>query len=291
MSDEIASRFDEVPAETVQVSAPFNPFQDHAPSHVSAGAVAIESKRAAAEIQGRMIVAKQWPRDTAAAYARVMDACRRPGLAQAAIYSYRRGGGVVSGPSIRLAEEMARSWGNIEYGIQELSRRNGESEMEAYAWDLETNTRSTQKFTVRHLRDKKGGAQKLSDERDVYEITANMGARRLRARILAILPPELIDDAVAACEKTRNGGGGMSLQERIQKMVSAFSGIGVTPKMLAAHMGHAVDEANPDEVGELQGVFQSIRDNATTISDWFSAPKKIDEKADPFEKAAAGAPS
>ena len=41
--------------------------------------------------------------------------------------------------------------------LRELSRRAGESEMEAYAWDLETNTMSSQKFTVKHIRDTRAG--------------------------------------------------------------------------------------------------------------------------------------
>lgn len=296
MNDMVPTHWDETPGSQGEVISPpkttrpvtHNPFEAAAPEHVNAGTVAIEGKRAAAEIQGRMIVAKQWPRDTAVAYARAMQACQRPGLAEAAIYRYSRGQ-TVEGPSIRLAEELARCWGNIEYGLRELSRRDGESEMEAFAWDLETNTRSTQNFTVKHIRDKRGGGQALKEERDIYEITANMGARRLRSRILAILPPELIDGAVKQCRETIKSGGRVPLADRIAAMTGAFGQIGVTVEMIAGKVGHAVDQINPDELVDLRSVLQSIKDGQSSISDWFGAKKaEIAKDTDAFEKAAAG---
>ena len=139
-----------------------NPFARHLPDHLNAGAVAIESERAIAEAQGKLVIAKRYPRDQARAFTAIMDACKRPGLAEEACYSFPRGGQTVSGPSIRLAEMLAANWGNIDYGIRELSRKEGVSEMEAYCWDLETNTMSSQKFTVRHIRDTRGGGVKLT---------------------------------------------------------------------------------------------------------------------------------
>src|SRR3546814_1560898 len=138
-------------------------------SHVHAGTVAIESERAVAESQAKMLLAQKFPRDEAAAFAKAMAACQRPSLAAAAFYSYTRGGETISGPTIRLAEELARCWGRIEYGVRELSRRDGESEMQAYAIDLENLAWSTKNFAVRHVRDTRGGQKMLTDGRDVYE--------------------------------------------------------------------------------------------------------------------------
>ncbi|BBP90994.1 hypothetical protein BsIDN1_46120 [Bacillus safensis] len=42
----------------------------------------------------------------------------------------------------------------------------------AYAWDLETNTRQTKIFTVKHERKAKGAITKLNDPRDIYELVA-----------------------------------------------------------------------------------------------------------------------
>ena len=59
--------------------------------------------------------------------------------------------------------------GNIDYGIIELEQKDGKSEMMAYAWDLETNTRVTKIFGVEHKRDTRNGSYALTDSRDIYE--------------------------------------------------------------------------------------------------------------------------
>ena len=169
--------------------------------NVNQGTVAIEASRAIAEAQGKLVIAKRFPRDEIDAYAKVAQACQRPGIADKAFFAYPRGGSTVSGPTIRFAEELARCWGNVEYGIKELSQDDGRSEMQAYAWDLETNSMSMQNFTNPHIREEKGKSKLLTSQRDIYENNANMGARRLRSRILAILPTDLVDMAMAECKK------------------------------------------------------------------------------------------
>ncbi|MDT1904179.1 hypothetical protein FPK34_26285, partial [Acinetobacter baumannii] len=77
-----------------------------------------------------------------------------------------------------------------------LSSENGESTVEAFAWDVETNTRQTKVFQVPHIRYTRNGSKKLTDPRDIYELVANNGARRLRACILGVIPGDVIDDAV-----------------------------------------------------------------------------------------------
>ena len=97
---------------------------------------------------------------------------------------------VWSADLIRLAEELARCWGNIDYGLRELSRRAGESEMEAYAWDLETNTMSSQKFTVKHIREMEAaGMKKLvpatrSSKRHATATVRDGSARRSRIAVM-----------------------------------------------------------------------------------------------------------
>ena len=160
-----------------------NPFAVSAPQTQAMSTVQSDSQRAIAEVQAALVIAKQFPRNPIEAYDRVMNACQRPGLAQSAVYSYARGGTSVTGPSIRLAEMLAQNWGNIQYGIRELSSENGESTVEAFAWDVETNTRQTKVFQVPHIRYTRQGTKKLTDPRDIYELVANNGARRLRACI------------------------------------------------------------------------------------------------------------
>ena len=121
-------------------------------SKINQGTVAIETSRAITEAQGKLLLAKQFPRDYTHAYAKAMEACQRKGFAEKAFYSFPRGKETVTGVTIRFAEVLAACYGNMDYGIKELSHEEGRSEMQAYAWDLETNTVSTQKFTDEHIR-------------------------------------------------------------------------------------------------------------------------------------------
>lgn len=247
-----------------------NPFRgrDLSP-HVNAGAVAIESDRAIAEAQGKLVIAKRFPRDEARAYSAMMAACSRKALADAAIYAYPRAGQTISGPSIRLAEELARCWGNMSYGTRELSRKEGVSEMEAFAWDEETNVRSVQQFTVRHIRDTRSGGVKLTEERDIYELTANQAGRRLRARILAIIPHDIQQAAVDQCRKTVAGATDEPLSDRARKMVAAFAKFGATAEQIEAKIGHPIAQITPDDIADLTAIYTSLRDGQSKVGDWF----------------------
>lgn len=277
-----------------QLPAPVaNPFTRAQSEYIAPGAVAIESERAIAEAQGKLVIAKRFPRDPMKAWEAVRQACHRKGLAAEAFYSYPRGKQTITGPSIRLAEEMARCWGNVDYGLRELSNREGLSEMEAYAWDMETNTVSKQQFTVRHIRDKQDGSQVLTEQRDIYEITANMGARRMRARILAILPADLVDMAIIECRQTIEGSGSEPIADRVRKMIAAFSSVGVTATHIEERLGHGLTDTLPDELTTLQGIYRAIKDGESKASDWFGVKieqptvKQPDPKADAKPPAVA----
>src|SRR5690625_2689596 len=163
-----------------------------------------EAERSIQEVQAAMIIAKKFPRNTVEAMDRILNACTRESLANSALYSYPRGGQEVTGPSIRMAEALAQEWGNIQFGIRELSSENGVSTVEAFAWDVQTNTRQVKVFQVGHTRFARGKVNKLTDPRDIYEMVANYGARRLRACILGVIPGDVTEAAINQCELTRS---------------------------------------------------------------------------------------
>jgi hypothetical protein len=248
--------------------------------NINQGTVAIEASRAIAEAQGKLVIAKRFPRDEVQAYNRVAQACQRKGIAEKAFYSYNRGGGTVSGPTIRFAEELARCWGNIDYGIKELSQDEGKSEMQAYAWDLETNAQSVQNFTNPHIREVGGNAKVLTSQRDIYEINANMGARRLRSRILAILPTDLVDMAINECKKTLAGNNDEPLIDRVKKMIVAFGKIGVTQEQIEKRLGRKVDTMTIDDFTDYIGIYNAIKQGESKIAEWFEAEKVASDLTD-----------
>src|SRR5690625_4434260 len=72
------------------------------------------SSREMEEVKGQIFMARQFPRNVFQSEQRILDACKRPSLAQTAMYRYPRGSAVVEGPSIRLAEVLAQNWGNLD---------------------------------------------------------------------------------------------------------------------------------------------------------------------------------
>lgn len=243
--------------------------KDMTQADASTGLVQVDQARAIAEVQAGIVVAQMRPRDENGAYLRIIKSCKRKSLAEQATYAFPRGGKMVTGPSIRLAEEIARHWGNITYGLRELARKNGSSEIEAFAWDLETNTRVTRQFQMNHIRDTKQGPKAITDERDIYEYVASMGQRRVRACILEIIPGDIVDAAEAECKKTLEAGGGIPLEDRIRAMLTAFDGHGITQAMIEKRIGHPVKSIIPQELVTLQQVFQSIKDGVAKREAFF----------------------
>lgn len=233
------------------------------------GMIAVQQTRAQSEIQGMMVVAKRFPRDQMAAYNRIMKSCQRKALAEQAVYAYPRGGQTVTGPSIRLAEALAQNWGNLDFGVLELEQRDGESVMMAYCLDLETNVRQAKTFVVKHERDTKQGRKTLTDNRDIYEMVANQGARRVRACILGVIPGDIVDGALDECDKTLKGQTKEPLVDRVRAMASAFDALGVNQEMLEGRLAHKLESCIEPELLTLRKIYTSIKDGASKREDWF----------------------
>jgi hypothetical protein len=247
-----------------------------APTGSNAAALA---QREIAEIQAALTMAAARPRNQRLACDRILTSCARPALAEGALYRYVRGGTKVEGPSIRLAEEFARQWGNMLCGVTEISRHGGHSECLAYAWDLETNFRDEKRFTVRHWRDTREGGYALSEERDIYEVIANMGARRKRACILALIPGDVTEAAVRQVKITLETNVKLT-PERIKNMAAAFlSNHGVTKEMIEKRIQCHLEAMTPALFVQLNSVINSLKDGMSSPGDWFEMPEADKDKA------------
>lgn len=259
---------------TNDVVASLNPFGTPAAGNaVTPTTQTTDSARAVAEVQAALVIARMNPRDQRQSMDRILNACCRPKLAESAIYAYSRGGSDIQGPSIRLAEAIAQQWGNIQFGIRELSNQGGKSEVQAFAWDVETNTRREVTFSVPHIRYKKTGGHKLEDPRDIYELVANQGARRLRACILSVIPGDVIEAAVSQCMLTLKAHCDVT-PEGIQKLVSAFEAIGVSKARIEKFCQCRAEAIKPAQIIRLRNVYASIKDGMSSADDWFEPEEK-----------------
>lgn len=240
---------------------------ENSPAHTTVLADA-QANKAVQEIQAALTIAQKFPRNQSVSFQRIMQACERPFLADQALYAYKRGDGIVTGPSIRLAEVIAQNWGNMSVGIRELSQANGVSEVEAFAWDLETNVQCTKIFQVKHVRHTKKGSYPLTDPRDIYELVANQAARRLRACILTVVPGDIVEAATDKCKHTQ-ATKSEPLADRIRKLILAFGEMGISVEMLEKRLGHNMEATIEPEMVTLRGIYKSIKDGISAREDFF----------------------
>jgi hypothetical protein len=259
-------------------------------------ATMVEQQRAIAEVQGAIVVAQQCPRDTDAAIEAMKESCGEPMLAERAFFRFPKGRvkneetgkweeNFLIGPSVHLARELARLWGNLQYGIKELSRDDyaGESQMLAYAWDVQTNTRVETVFIVKHLRDKtvwvdkkkEKVQEKLTDLRDIYENNANAGARRVRECVFAILPPWFVEQAKEKCAETNTNGGGKPLPLRVSEAVERFAALGVRKEQLERKLGRKMGKWVGQDLAVLIVVYRSLVQSETTVEAEFP-PEQVE---------------
>jgi hypothetical protein len=250
----------------------------------NAAGLAVQT-RELAELRGAIMLAREFRRDPVNACDAIMADFRNIRAAESASYAFKRGSDIITGPSIRAAEAIARRWGNIRFEWREIShdKANNRVTLEAFAWDLETNMRSARTFTVELVRVSRSGRKVLTDPRDIYEHCANSAARRMRACILDCIPSEVVDAAISTANRTIADV--MKAPEAVRKMVDAFAAIGVTQPMLEQFLAHPVDAAHPAELVRLRGIYQSLRDGVAKISDFFGGKDGDETPADKAELA------
>ncbi|WP_416902729.1 hypothetical protein [Micromonospora echinospora] len=251
---------------------------------------AVEQARAVAEVAAAVQVAQMNPRDMNRAWEEMKAACSRLGLAERAFYSVVNRG---KGPSVHLARELARIWGNLDYGVHELHRDDvrGMSEVRAYAWDQQTNVRSSRTLQVPHQRmvkDQETGERHrkpLIDLGDVYLNNQNIGARAVRESIFTVLPADFVAEAQEICRATIRKGDGKPLHERIANMVSRFKELGVSVARIETRVGSKRGQWTAADLAELAVVYGSISRGEARADDEFPAARVT--AAEIAEQAAA----
>ncbi|EJG5414296.1 hypothetical protein NAD41_000897 [Salmonella enterica] len=258
------------------------------PSNVNGGAVTIEAQRAVTEAQSKIQLAKMFPRNETDAFNKLMFACSNPSFAEEAFYSLPRGNQSISGPSIRLAEEIARVYGNFTYGHRELSRGNGKSEVEVFAWDVESNNYTSRQITVMHVQDTKSGSYALRSQADIDTRIANIASKQLRGRILSLIPKWMLSEAVSQCRKTLAGGQDLEQREqRVANLEARFTAKGVDKHALEQYLGHPLKLITDDEIADLFGVYTAIKEGSP-INEFFIQDEPKNETAQRLEQAVAG---
>lgn len=252
------------------------------------------------EIQSAIISAKRFPRNETDANTAIMRACQREGLAEDALYSFPRGGKAVEGPSVYLAREMARMWGNLRAGLRVVEGDDDYVHIKGYCFDAQTNFYIEMEDKVRALiqrKDKRDGTTKWikPDERDLRELVNKRGAVLIRNAILQVIPADITATAVKVCKDTLKKKVSNELKESredvIRRMGFAFDGVGVSAEMLERKLGHKLSLITDSEVVELTSIHKSLKDGHTKREDHFEFESKADELTAKLKKEKSDANS
>lgn len=242
-------------------------------------ATVVEQARAVAEVAAAVRVAQDCPRDTAAAISEMQTACAQPALANRAFFSVPRAGGRVEGSTVHLARELARCWGNLDYGIRELRRDDeaGVSEMQAWAWDQQSNVRSSRSFVVPHARmvgsAKRGDKrrERLDDLADIANNNNSVAARAVRETIFTVLPVWFREQAEQVASRTLNGEGtGKTLDQRKADALEHFANAwNVTREQIEKRLDRPAKQWTAQDIGFLQVLHGEMSRGEKRVEDEF----------------------
>lgn len=188
-------------------------------------------------------------------------------------YSMPRGGKKIEGPSVRFAEVLAYSWGNLRVESQIIEI--GETHLTAMgtAFDLQRNT-AVRTTVKRRITDSRG--KRYND--DMIGVTANAaGAIAFREAVFKIIPRSLAKDVYDQARRASLGEG--TMQQQRERAIGHFRGLGVDEKRLLAALDRkGVDDLTVDDIIALRGLATAIKDGETSIAEAFPVKNGRAEK-------------
>lgn len=250
---------------------------------VETASTAVAAREKAA-VEARFLVALHRPRNPDQVRMRLLGRCASPRFAEVAEYAKPLGGGKKArGASIRMMEEMARQYGNIDVQAPVIFDDDERRIIRVTATDLEANYSASVDVilekTVERRSPREGDevlGQRVNSTGDkVYRIRADEDAflvkqnanisKARRECIRAIVPGDLVDEAMQACAATRRGEVDADPAAARKRLADAFYSLGVMPTQLCEYLGKpSLEAVTPAEIELLRAIFAAMRDGEAT---------------------------
>ena len=244
-----------------------------------------------AEIDLQVATAKQYPRNAKAVLAEAIElATATPEVAAETFYVLQRKDTKtgqmhkIEGGSIRLAEIVAYTAGNMGYGFRTVSDDGRGVIVEGVCIDYERNLRCT-KQVRRNVLDRNG--RRYSEDM-VTMTTMAAGSIACRNAIFGVVPGLVVSQVLRAAKQAALGGA-RSVAERRDKALAYFAKLGIDEaRVLATLPRETRDEVTDEDVQTLLGVATAIRDGVTTVEEAFPAVVPPGTTAPPASAPAEG---
>lgn len=227
------------------------------------------------EVDVQIATAHQYPRNLARVLNNIETlATMDEEIAGSCFYTLRRQGKVIEGASVRMAEIIASSWGNLRVQARIVGNDGKMITAQGVCHDLESNY-AVSTEVKRRITDKYG---KTFTE-DMQVVTGNAAcAIAMRNALFKVVPAALVKKVIDKAKKVSLGES-MTLETSRAKMMQYFKTIGVEENQILDYLSvKKVDEIDIDMVVELRGLATAIKEGTTNITDAF-APKINLEKA------------
>lgn len=240
---------------------------------------------AKAAVEARFTMALMRPRNVDDARVRLLRACARPAFAASASWRKPQGGKTIEGPSIRLAEEAARCYGNIHYASTTIVDDQTKRITRVEATDLEVNLTVGTEITTSKIVERRDPKDRLvlgertnsagervflleATEDELLNKISAQTSKALRVMLLRLVPSDLVDEARGACARLLAEGVRRDPGAAKKALVDSFAAIGIMPRALEAYIGHDLSALQPAELEDLRGIYAAVRDGEATWSDF-----------------------
>lgn len=191
-----------------------------------------------------------------------------PEIATSCEYAKPVGGGKVTGPSARLAEIVAATYGNLRIQARIISETATEIVAQGVAHDLESNVAHSTEITVSIV--KKDGTRYGADQ--VATMRAAACAKARRNAIFLVVPAALCQPIIAKARAVA-AGDAKTLPERRANMLAWFEKQGIKRAAVLAWLGVSGEgDIGLEQMADLIAAANTAKEEGS-LSAVFSAPK------------------
>lgn len=219
-----------------------------------------------AEIDVQISTAKAFPRSMKMFLNRAESmATVSEDVAASCSYALPRGGKSLEGPTVRLAEIICSTYGNIRAGARVISNDGKTVTAQGICHDLESNYCVTVEVK-RKITDKHG---KTYNE-DMQVVTGNAAcAVAYRNAVFKVVPYALVNDVYDKAKMVARGTA-ETLPARREKALVYLRGLKVTDQQICDVLEiKKVEDIDLDKLDVLRGMCTLIRNGESTVKDLF----------------------
>lgn len=251
-----------------------------------------------AEIDSLIFRAQQQPRSLKAFVNEALSmATLNEDIADSCAYALPRGNKTVEGPSVRLAEIIASSYGNLRTGSRVIYNDGKHITAQGVVHDLQKNilhTEEVQRSILQHEwepdpnrpgKNRKTGRMVLMNE-DMQTITGRAAcAIAYRNAIFKVVPAALIQDIYEKVKETAKGTK-ETLSGRRTKAVKYFTDLGIKEAQIFQVLEvKGIEDIDLDKFALLRGMASAHRNGEVTLEGIFPPPGAKDKADAAIKKA------